>query len=173
MSWKRLARKKVFSHPRMQVFEDTVQLPNGHVTDYVHHGTVGNAVCIIAQNDHGEVLLLREYSYPPDEWMFQLPGGGVRPKDTPEQGAARELAEEAALGGTLTKLGWFYADNRRHAGKFHVFLATNLKPASAPKDVEEEFELHWLPVQRITNMIRTGEIVNHATLASWAFFMSR
>jgi ADP-ribose pyrophosphatase len=170
MPWKKLASRVILDHPRLQVIEDTVQLPGGHQTDYLYFGNMADAVVIIALNDKGQVLVLREYSYPIHEHMLQFPGGGVKSDETPEAGAARELAEEGELAGKLQQLGWYYPDNRRNPKRMYVFVATDLRPASAPKDPEEAFESFWYTPAEINGMIRNNQLHNYATLVAWSFF---
>ena len=74
-----------------------------------------NATAIIAIDEKGCILVQKEYSYPPNEWLYQFPGGAIEPNETPEQGALRELIEEASLTGSLkqalTAFGPGFANN--------------------------------------------------------------
>lgn len=172
-SWKKLSRKIVLDHPRMTVAEDTVELPSGETTDYIHIVGGPDAACILPQRSDGKFLIQKEYSYPPDTWMYQAPGGGLESGETPEAGARRELAEEANLSGKLHKLGWFYTDNRKRRTKFHVFLGTDLVETSGQKDVEEDIIDFWFSEDEIDDMIQNGEIVNYSLLCAWSFYKAR
>jgi 8-oxo-dGTP pyrophosphatase MutT (NUDIX family) len=171
MAWKKLSTKKIFDHSRLQIYEDMVELPGGHQTDYVYFKNKDAAI-IIAVNEQGKVLLQKEYSYPMNEWLFQFPGGALEKDETPLDGAARELAEEGQLKGVLKEIGWFYPDNRRSKSKMHVFVATNLRPAPTENDVEEEFEDYWFTPHEINELTRKNEIRNYSALAAWAFFVN-
>lgn len=173
MKWKKLSSKQVFEHSRLNVFLDQVELPNGHQTEYLHFGQMPDAAMVIAKNNEGKILLQKEYSYPPDEVLFQFPGGLLDKDENPEQGAKREFAEEAELGGDLKAIGWFYLDNRRKAHKIHVFVATNLVDVNAEADPEEFIESYWFTIREIDKMVRSNKINNHTTLAGWALFKAR
>ncbi len=172
MKWKKLATNKLFEHPRISVYEDDVELPNGIKTKYVHFGKTEDASMVLAMNEEGKFLIQKEYSYPPDEVMYQLPGGAIEKGEKPEIGAARELAEEASLAGNLEPMGWFYLNNRRTSQKMYVYLATDLCEAEAPKDPEELFEDHWFTETEADDLIRTNEIRNYTALAGWALYKS-
>lgn len=168
--WEKLASRKLFSHPRLEIYEDDVRLPNGHTTKYLHFGKGHDASMIIARDNSGKLLIQKEYSYPPDEVLYQLPGGIIEPGESPLEGARRELAEEAGLAGKLRPLGWFYLQNRRTSQKMHIFLATNLEKTYAQKDEEEQFEDYWFTEEEVESMIASNEIRNYTLLAGWSMY---
>jgi len=56
--WKFIARKHVFQHPRLQLAEDTVALPNGKEISYLREVPAKtHSVAIIAVNADGHILL--------------------------------------------------------------------------------------------------------------------
>ena len=171
--WKKLARKKLLEHPRLSVYEDHVELPSGHQTTYVHFGKSHDAATVIAIDDKDRFLVQKEYSYPTDTWLYQFPGGMIEPGETPEQGAIRELAEEAQVTGDLRPLGWYFIEHRRRPSRFYIFEAQNLSETVSESDIEEEFETYWLTANEIESMIRNGEIVNAAFLSAWAIYKSQ
>ena len=64
--WKKIDSTEVLNHPRMQLIEDTVELPDGKITTYLKHTPAKtHAVAVIATNNKQEILVQREYSYPP------------------------------------------------------------------------------------------------------------
>lgn len=172
-SWRKLSSKLLLDHPRLSIYEDDVELPNGHRTKYLRYGDRGGAACVIAIDDQGRVLVQKEYSYPPDAWIYQLPGGAINAGESPKDGAARELAEEAGVSGDLTEVGWFYINNRRTADKFYVFKANNLQKVTAEKDIEEEFETFWITPDEIDELIKNNEIPTHSFLSAWLLFKTK
>ena len=168
--WKRLTTKQLLNHPRLTVFEDDIVLPNGEKSTYLHFGEATHAAMIIAINDEGKILVQKEYSYPPNEWLYQFPGGGLKPQEAPLEGAHRELAEEANLTGDMEQIGWFYVDNRRRQDKMYVFIARNLQAVPGEKDAEEAFEYSWLAPKQIGKLIAEGQITNFSILAGWALY---
>lgn len=172
-TWKRLSQRILLKHARLTVYEDRVVLPTGATTSYIHFGTHHDAATVIVRTEEGKILLQREYSYPPNDWLYQFPGGGITQNEKPHEGAQRELAEEAKLSGTLTQLGWFYPDNRRKGDKFFVYLATDLREAEGQLDPEEDIESYWFTEDEIDHMIHRGDITNYSALAAWALYKAR
>lgn len=168
--WKTIESKLVFSHPRHKVFIDKVKLPSGDSTDYLHFGSIGDSAMIIAVNDQGKILLQKEYSYPPDDFLYQFPGGLIEKNENPKEGAKRELAEEAKITGKLKQIGWMYLQNRRTNSKMYFFIATELRKLDLDSDLEESFEDFWLSENEITKMIKTNDICNYTALAGWSFY---
>lgn len=171
-SWLKLSTEILLKHKRLVVYEDKVRLPNGLETEYIHYGK-NDAACVIAINNEGKILVQKEYSYPPDKWLYQPPGGALKPGENPMEGAAREFAEECGLKGRLKQIGWYYVDNRRCANKFYVFTATDLIETKSERDAEEEFIEYWFDELEIDSMIQKGEIVNYSLLSAWALFKTR
>ena len=126
---------------------------------------------LLCQRGDGAFLLQREYSYPPDARLLQLPGGGGRDGEEPEAAANRELMEESGYrAGRLTRLGWVYGDNRRSDGKMYFFLGQDLEAASLPPDPGEVVENVWVTADELDRLIRGGDVVNAFLLAAWAFY---
>ncbi|HEX8227397.1 MAG TPA: NUDIX hydrolase [Candidatus Saccharimonadales bacterium] len=170
-TWKTVSSRQLLDHPRIQVYEDTVLLPDGTMTDYMHFGMHGNdAATVVAVDDDKKILIQKEYSYPPNEWLYQFPGGMIEDGESPEEGALRELAEEGGYSGDLRKIGWFYLNNRREARKMHVFIATGLHEAVAEADPGEVFMTYWLTRTEIDRLVTQGECVTGVLLATWALF---
>lgn len=170
--WQTVSSTKILEHKRLTVYEDIIELPNGQKTDYVHFGKDVDSVCVVAVNDEGKVLLQKEYSYPPDEWLYQFPGGQLLINEQPEAGASRELAEEAGLGGGLTFLNRMLIDNRKRGDFLYVYLCDNLTIAQAVRDQEEEFIESWHSPKEIDQLIADGKILTATSLAAWTFYAS-
>jgi ADP-ribose pyrophosphatase len=172
--WKRLATRELLAHPRLEVFEDDVELPNGYRTTYLRFGDDGAVATVLCRDDDGRVLLQRAYSYPPNLVMLELPGGYVPAGEDPAVGANRELMEEAGLSaGRLTLLGTYFSNNRRSGRITHVYLGEDLTEASLPGDPEEEIEIAWFTEAEVEELIRSGQVVNQSVLAAWSLYRAR
>lgn len=56
-----------------------------------------DAVVIIAQDEQGRELIIREFRPVIDKYVYARPAGMIDPGETPEQAAIREIKEETGL----------------------------------------------------------------------------
>jgi ADP-ribose pyrophosphatase len=169
--WKTVSSKEIFNHPHLTLIEDEIILPNGYKISYLKDKDNGGcAVTIIAKRD-GKILIQREYSYPPNQKLFQFPGGAVPAGEKPEIGANRELMEEMGFrANKLELLGSYLINNRRSKMKMYVYVATDLVEESLDADPEEDIESFWFSEDEIARMIKNGGIINVHSLASWCLY---
>lgn len=171
-----ISRNVVLEHPRMVLVEDTVELPDGKVTSYLRHMPAKtHSVAVIAVNEKQEILLQKEYSYPPNRVMWQLPGGGVKDGEDVTTAANRELSEEAdVVGKNCQVIGSYYVNNRRSDEKQYLVQCTDLESKSGKRDDVEFLENQWVPISELRGMIAKGEFDNMYLLAALnVWFSSR
>lgn len=170
--WKKISSQVIFEHSRLTLIEDEVMLPDGKVISYLRSSFPRSAaVTVIAVKDDC-VLLSQEYSYPPDEVLYQFPGGGVNVGESPAAAANRELVEETGHTAKFFRpLGWYYIDNRRTDARMYVFLATGIIACDKQGgDIEEFIESSWVSIKSIPDLITKGKLPNFSLLAAWALF---
>lgn len=134
-------------------------------------GALG-AVIVVPLFDDGQVLLLREYAAGLHRYEVGLPKGRLEPGETAEQGADRELKEEAGYGAhrleviNALTLAPAYMDHQTQ-----VVLARDLYPERLPGDEPEPIEtLRW-PMDRIGELALREDVTEGRTLA--ALFLAR
>ncbi len=116
----------------------------------------------------GEELVLVRQSRPgaPGAPTLELPAGAVEPGESPEEAAARELAEECALAAvSLRRVGGFWVVPSYSTEFTHVFEASGLSPASAAADEDEDIALERAPVDGLLE--RLSDAGSIAALALW------
>ncbi len=103
-------------------------------------------VKVMLFNDAGELMLIRN-SYGRTD-LFVLPGGGIRPFETPAAAAAREVKEElncAVLGLSFVATYLSAAEGKRDT--IHLFRARAVGAARA--DGVEVAEARFFPLDRL------------------------
>lgn len=151
---------------RGRVFNVTVdQIREGDKTyerEVVHHP--GSAVIVPVFAD-GTIALVRQYRHPTVRFLLEAPAGTLRHGEAPEEGAARELAEElGVVCARLEKLTEFFVSPGFCEEKMWVYLATELTETKQQLEEDEILEIVRLPFSQALNMISTGEIEDAKTI---------
>ena len=76
---------------------DRVTLPTGHTLDMevVRHP---GSVVLLPMPSPDQIILIRQYRYSIDRYIWELPAGSLKPGEDPDAAAARECEEEIGLG---------------------------------------------------------------------------
>lgn len=172
--WKTIDTKILFEHERMVLAEDRVGLPNGKEIKYLKFKGLPNTVTLICRNIKGQILLQKEYSYPPNKILIQFPGGALHKNENPKSGANRELMEETDYKAKKIRLlGKYLVASRRSDSCVYVFLCEDLVEQSLDGDDEEDLENYWVTESEIEKLIEQGKILNSHMLASWTIYKSQ
>ncbi len=150
---------------------DEVTTPDGLVAtrDYVTHM---GAAAVVAVDDEGRVVLVRQYRHPVRAVLWELPAGllDVEGEDY-ATAAARELAEEAGLvAARWEPLITLWTSPGYSTEKIHIFLARDLSPVAEDYAFHRVFEEATMTVHRVhldeaAAMVDRGEIVNGVAVA--------
>jgi ADP-ribose pyrophosphatase len=142
---------------------ETVRLPNGQVVDLEilrHPG----ASAVVPLHDDGTVTLLSQHRHAAGGSIWEIPAGKLEPGEDPAACAARELAEEASLAGTLVRLTSILTTPAFTDEVIHLYLATELLPAAGVPDADEILRPVRMPLKEALAMIRSGAIIDAKTI---------
>lgn len=139
----------------------------GRVREVVRHrGSVS-----ILPVDGDRVFLIRQYRYPLDDYIWEVPAGTLEEGESPEECALRELEEETGLrAGRLEKMFEAYLIPGYGTEKMHFFLATDLTPGEMHPEPSERIEVHEIPINMAMDMIKSNEIVDIKTVAALLWY---
>jgi ADP-ribose pyrophosphatase len=172
--WKKLKRRTVLSTPFIDVWEDTVQLPNGHIIEDYSLVNLGDGVLVVATDEEDNLITFREYKYAANEILLGFPGGGVNENETPAQAAARELLEETGYKSTELE---YIAPLNVYPSKIvhinHVVRAKNARRIAKPEhEVTESIgEIDLIPLTDIARLQKEGVLNATYLLAALALTM--
>jgi ADP-ribose pyrophosphatase len=140
-------------------------MPNGQTTIY---GVCefGPCVGVLPFVDRDHVVMVRQYRYPAQEnQRWEMPTGGIRPGETAEQAAQRELMEEAGYrAGELCWVSSYHTSKSVCIETAHLYLGRDLVTAAAMPDETEFFEHAVLPFAEALQRVIDSEIRDSMTV---------
>ena len=132
------------------------------------------AVAILALNERGEILLVRQYRHGAGRPLWEIPAGTLEPGESPLRCAQRELWEETGLRARRWReLGAFYTSPGVMDELMHLFLAEGLEGELSPQVEDEIAELAFRDPREVLEEVARGEAGDGKTLAALAFLLSR
>ena len=143
---------------------DHVQVYNGSTAarELVRH--LG-AVCIVPVTDDGQIVLERQYRYPIDRVLTELPAGKLDyPGEDPLEAAKRELREETGFRAKeWVFLGDFYPAAAYSDEHIRMYLARGLIKGERDLDPDENINVFTLPLDEAADAVMHGEIPDAKT----------
>jgi ADP-ribose pyrophosphatase len=163
---RRLTRTLAFSGRVFHVESDRVRLPNGRTAtlDIVRHR---GSVVMIPQPSPGEVILVRQYRYAIDRWIWELPAGTLDPGERPRAAARRECEEEIGLTPRrIRRVGTFYPTPGFCDEVMWYYVCADLTPPTraVARDPDEQIEPRSFSLRRARALIARGDIVDMKTV---------
>lgn len=141
-----LARREVARSRLFRIEELDLRFSNGVERTYERLPATGHrAVMVVAVDDAGDVVLIREYMAGFHAYQLTLPKGAADPGESLEEAANRELKEEAGFGARRIELLKELSVAPGHMGFTQtVALATGLYPERLTGDEPEPLTVsHW------------------------------
>lgn len=159
---KKVKGEIIFAGRMINMERDTVLLPNGQETtrEVVRHP---GAVAVVAIRGE-ELLLVRQYRYPIDTDLLEIPAGKLDPDEEPIHCAERELREETGYRGTILLLGTFFTTPGFTNETMHIFLAQDLEWDPLTLDEDEFLEVETIPWKEALAKARNSEFRDAKTI---------
>jgi ADP-ribose pyrophosphatase len=126
------------------------------------------SVVLLATPSDNEIILIRQYRYTIDKWIWEVPAGSLKPNEDPARAAARECEEEIALQPRrVERLRSFYPTPGFCNEEMIFFRCSDLGPpapdSTAKKDEDEDLEPRTFTLDEARAMLTRGEIVDLKT----------
>jgi len=164
----RLSSTESFKGRIFSVTVDRVTMPNGRTValDMVRHP---GSVVLIPMQDDGHVVLIRQYRYALDRWIWELPAGSLDEGEAPADAAARECEEEIGLvPGRVEFVGAWYPTPGFCTEVMNYYRVSDLRERGADEppahnDEDEDIRVHVFTLDEARAMVRRGDIVDLKT----------
>lgn len=163
----RVSSQEIFDGAIVHLFKDTVTLPNGNpaTREVIRH--IG-AVAVVPVTDDGKVIIERQFRYPLDQVITEIPAGKLDSFTEDRLAAAkRELEEETGYtADTWTALGDFHPTAAYCDEKITLYLATGLHQGERHLDEDEFLNVMAVPMEELVADIMAGRITDGKTQAA-------
>jgi ADP-ribose pyrophosphatase len=169
-AYETLSRIQRYAGPIFAVYTDTVAMPGGRTAQRDVTENKG-AVGVVALDDVGRVVLIKQYRHAIHTKLWELPAG-LRDVDGEDMvlAATRELAEETDLrAGRFDLLIDLHTSPGFTNELIRLFLARDLSPVPEDQrhertDEEADIEIAWFDLDEAVAMVLRGEITNAAAV---------
>lgn len=154
----RLSSQNPFKGRLLDVREDLVRLPNGKsaTREYIVHP---GAAAVVPLFENGDTLLVRQFRYPINESILEVPAGKLDRQEDPLSCAKRELTEETGYEAlTWHSLNWFHPGVGYSDEVIHLYLAEDLEHVGSNLDDDEFLEHLRLPFLDALELLVSGKI---------------
>lgn len=169
-----LSTRRVYSGKIISLDVDTVEFPDGTSgeLEMIRHPGASAVLPFLSDpgGDDPQILLIRQYRYAADGYVYEVPAGRLEPGEEPKDCAIRELREETGctasgvqyLTTILTTPG--FTDE-----KIHLFMATGVTAGTARPESDEFLEVQSRTISQALRMIQGGEIQDAKTIVTILF----
>ena len=160
----KVSSEEIFNGVILHVQRDQVALPNGSQTvrEVIRH--IG-AVCVIPVLDNGDVVMERQYRYPLDRVVLEIPAGKLDAPDEDRLSAIqRELREETGYtADSWTDLGAFHPAPAYSDEYITMYMARGLHKGAQDLDNDEFLDLYAIPLKDLVKEVMEGRISDAKT----------
>ena len=158
------ASENLFDGIILHVRRDTVALPNGRsaVREVIRH--IG-AVCVIPVTDDGQVIVERQYRYPIDRVITEIPAGKLDSREEDRlEAIKRELREETGYTAEeWISLGDFHPAPAYSDEYISMYMARKLHAGNRHLDADEFLDVFTVPLKDLVEDVMAGRISDAKT----------
>ncbi len=148
---------------------DHVAYPDGRIVkmECVRHP---GSVVLLPMTTDDRILLVRQYRYVVDRWLWELPAGTLEPNESLEAAALRECHEEVGkIADHVQKLLSLFPSPGFCDEEMNFFLLTGLRDrrpdeAAAHQDPDEILNVKEFSLNEVREMVKAGEIADMKTV---------
>lgn len=165
----RLNRELVHKGAIIDIYTDTVKIPNGNIVKWDFIGHKG-AAAVVPVMDDGRILMVRQYRNALDRETLEIPAGGRNGVEEPYlECAYRELEEETGYRAEKEDFEFLISVKTTVAfcdEQIEVYVARNLKSSVQHLDEDEYINVQAYTVDELLELIYAGKMQDAKTMAA-------
>ncbi len=163
-----VSSQTIFEGKIIKVTLDQARLPDGSLAprEVVYHP---GGVAVLALDDDNTVYLVKQYRYPIQQLLLELPAGKLDhgAEENVLLGAQRELSEETGLeAAEWTYLGYTLASPGFCDEALHMYLARGLTRKRQHLDEDEFLDVVTMPFGQLVEQVMDGTITDGKTVST-------
>jgi ADP-ribose pyrophosphatase len=154
----KVSSREIFKGKILKLYFDQVRLPNNRITtrEKVEHP---GAVAVVPITNENEVILVKQYRYPVDTVLTEIPAGKLDGTEPPIECARRELKEEVGgHGGNFIHLAQIFTSPGFSDEKMDIYLVRDFEEKENSLDDDEFLHIIKIKLKDCLEMIKNGEI---------------
>lgn len=160
---KTIESEQKFDGKIVKLFVDKAEVENGDTVtrEVIKHP---GGVCVVALDEENNVLFVRQFRYPHQKVLPEIPAGKLEFGEDHRACGLRELKEET--GCTCDKfdyLGCLIPTPAYDTEVIHMYLARGLHYGTQKLDADEFLDVEKIPLEKAAEMIMNNEIEDAKT----------
>lgn len=164
----KLSSRRVYSGRIINLDIDNVRFPNGSIgeLEMIRHPGAAAIVPFFSDpaGDNPQILLLKQYRYAAEEFVYEIPAGRLDPGEAPIDCARRELMEETGCEAERVEpLYSFFTTPGFTDERIHAFMAVGLKRGESQLETDEFITVETMTLSQALGLIEKGEIKDAKT----------
>jgi ADP-ribose pyrophosphatase len=170
----RLHSRRAYTGRIISLDVDEVSFPDGSIgeLEIIRHPGASAVIPFLTDitADDPQILLIRQYRYAAEGYLYEIPAGRLNPSEDPRDCALRELKEETGCTAAhMEHVFTMYTTPGFTDEKIHLFMATGMKRGESHHEADEFLELHPTRLSQALQMIEAGEIQDAKTALGLLF----
>jgi ADP-ribose pyrophosphatase len=159
----KLGSRRVYTGRVLNLDIDQVRFPDGSTgeLEIIRHPGASAVIPFLSDptGQDPQILLIKQYRYAAEGFLYEVPAGRLDPKETPADCARRELLEETGCTATsIEPLYTFYTTPGFIDERIHGFMATGLTQGESSRESDEFMTLETMTLSHALELIQAGEI---------------
>ena len=171
---RRLSSRRIYEGRILSLRVDEVEVSrNGR---HAHREVVehGSAVAILARDDQGRLLFVKQFRYPLGAELLEIPAGLMESGESPQESAQRELREETGYrAGSWTELPPIWSTPGFSDEKLFLFFAEELEWAPLEQDEDEDIALVRMTESEARALLDSTQAQDAKTMVALAWYFAR